>query len=434
MKIFSKTRFQIIKYGALLMIHSILLVVLLIIVQFVYKCRDTLIWGPGGLINNKYWSEAVKQLGYKSMTFMDYYSSVINEKDDFDLYYEDVIPHWAISRRIKQVLIPYYAMYYIIKNASVVHMPFTGGPLGQSVFWRLEAHIFRYFGIKTVLIPFGGDIHRVSKIMDPSARNALLINYPLLGKQEQRIEKRVKYWTKNADIMIVGSAIDGIGRWDVVLVNVIVINTELWNQRFHYSRMDGKNDSVKILHAPNHRGTKGTEYLIQAVDELISEGLKIELILLEGVKNKEIKETMSQVDILADQLILTAYGLNAIEGMATGLPVICNLDNDTYTRILRRYAYLDECPILSTTPETIKKNLRVLVTNPDLREQLGQAGRKYVEKYHSYKTAQYLLGSIYDKILNGQDVDLINLFHPILSRYNNSIPLVQHPLKENKLP
>lgn len=368
------------------------------------------------------------------MTFMDFYSPVINEKNDFDLYYEDVTPQWITSRRIKNILMPYYAMHYILKNASVVHLPFTGGPLGQSVFWRLEAHIFRMYGIKTVLIPFGGDIYCISKIIDPSARNALLINYPMLGKREYRTEQRVKYWTKNADIMITGCIIDGIGRWDVTLFNVIGIDTKLWNQKTFYSSMDGTNGSVKILHAPNHRGTKGTEYIIQAVNELISEGLKIELILLEGVKNKEIIETMSQVDILTDQLILTAYGLNAIEGMATGLPVMCNLENELYTRIFRRYAYLDECPILSTTPETIKKNLRVLVVNPELRKQLGQTGRKYVEKYHSYKTAQYLFGSIYYKILKGQDIDLINLFHPILSGYNKSIPLIEHPLVESKLP
>jgi glycosyltransferase involved in cell wall biosynthesis len=73
--------------------------------------------------------------------------------------------------------------------------------------------------------------------------------------------------------------------------------------------------------------------------------------------------------------------MSALEGMASGLPILSNLDSETYTRVFRRYAFLNECPILSTTPETVKDHLRVLVTHPQLRKELGEAGRKYVEKY-----------------------------------------------------
>ena len=65
---------------------------------------------------------------------------------------------------------------------------------------------------------------------------------------------------------------------------------------------------------------------------------------------------------------------------------------------------------------------------------MGRAGRKYVEKYHSSETMHYLFGSIYDKILHGKSVDLINLFHPLKSDYNKRKPYIQHPLVENKLP
>jgi hypothetical protein len=114
--------------------------------------------------------------------------------------------------------------------------------------------------------------------------------------------------------------------------------------------------------------------------------------------------------------------------------VMSNLEHEAYTRVFRRYAFLNECPILSTTPENLTQNLRVLVKNPKLREELGRAGRKYVEKYHSYEMAQYLFGSIYEKIIRGRDVDLMNLFHPLTSEFNRRKPLVQHPLIENRLP
>ena len=45
--------------------------------------------------------------------------------------------------------------------------------------------------------------------------------------------------------------------------------------------------------------------------------------------------------------------LSAVEGMASGLAVLSNLDDETHTRLFRRYSFLNECPILSTTPGTL---------------------------------------------------------------------------------
>ena len=137
---------------------------------------------------------------------------------------------------------------------------------------------------------------------------------------------------------------------------------------------------------------------------------------------------------MIDQLIIGYYGLAAVEGMSIGTPVICNMENKEFTTVFRRYSFLNECPIVSATPENIKDVLRILIAHPKLRKELGRAGRQYVEKYHSYKTAQYMFGAIYAKIIDNKDVDLINLFHPILSEYNNSTPLIQHSLKNNQIP
>ena len=139
----------------------------------------------------------------------------------------------------------------------------------------------------------------------------------------------------------------------------------------------------EVLHAPNHRGVKGTEFLIDAVEQLQSEGLPVELVLLERVPNETVRQAMQEADILADQFVCPGYGLAAIEGMASGLPVLCNLEREDATRLFRLYSFLGECPIVSTLPETLVEKLRALVTDPSLRHALGQAGRTYTEKYHS---------------------------------------------------
>jgi len=405
--------------------------VLFFYVLFSPKSRDTLIWGTTPIINNKYWSDAMKGAGYRSCTFMDGFLS-INKKSDFDLYLQDTVPRFFVGP-LKDMTKNIFAMCYVVRHASVLHMSFYGGPLGDTVIWKLEALLLKMARIKVIIIPYGSDAYRYSSLSDALLKTGLLLSYPDAARKETEIAEHVEYWVRYADIILTGYMFEGIGRWDVTLPQVLCINTHIWSPKITYSQNDGQNGVVRILHTPNHRGFKGTEFLIDAVEKLKNEGLRIELILCENLPNDRVREMMGEVDILAEQFI-APYAMSGLEGMSSGLPVMTNMSNDQYLRVFRLYSYLNECPILSTTPETLKENLRVLVTHPELREQLGKAGRQYVEKYHSEETAQYLFGSIYRKILKGEDVDLMNLFHPLKSEYNHRKPVIDHPLCENKLP
>lgn len=402
-------------------------------IELLPKRGRELIWGTTPIINNTYWSNAMREAGWPSKTLMQTFYGRINKRENYDLYYEDMLPSW-VNFKFNHAFSSYFAFLYILLNAKVMHLPFSGGALSATPFRTAEAELLRLADIKVVVMPYGSDAYMYSRVKDSSLRHALLLSYPELGRTESEIERRVRYWTENADIVInFFMGIDGFGRWDVLVYSGLSIDIGQWTPKEEYAKSNGENGVVRVMHAPNHRGFKGTEFLIHAIEELRNEGWMVELVLLEGVQNDKVREMMREVDILVEQLVL-GYGLNAVEGMASGLPVLSNLDIEDYTRLYRRYAALNECPILSTTPETIKENLKILIANPELRRELGQAGRQYVEKYHSYKTAQYMFGAIYDKILHGKDVDLMNLFHPLKSEYNKKYPKVEHPLIENHLP
>ncbi len=394
--------------------------------------RELLVWGSAPLTSNKYWSEAMKAGGRASMTIMNTVYS-INSRSDFDRLFEDFAPAF-LPRPIRFALGACLAFIYVLRRAQVVHTSFWGFALTQSIFWRLESWFLRRAGVKTVVTGFGADAYMYSQIVDTSVRYGLLASYPALARSEAATRRKVEHWNRHADAILVGLMIDGMGRWDVTVNQFFQIDTAAWTAKPSYSNHDGRNGPVRILHTPNHRGFKGTEFLIAAVDRLKAEGLLVDLVLLEGVPNEEVREIMRGSDILAEQFIFTGYALSGIEGMASGLPVMANLEHEAYTRLHRRYGFLDECPILSTTPETLADNLRLLVTNPGLREALGRAGRFYVDKYHSFETAQFLFGSIYARILDGEEVDLINLFHPLKSEWMKARPRVEHPLIENRLP
>ena len=392
--------------------------------------RRLFIWGTTPIVSNKYWSEALKEQGLPSMTLMGGLY-IINRREDFDRYFEDFAPAF-LPRVVRMGLGTCLALVYALRNARVVHIPFNGFALDNSWFWALEPLLFRLAGVKVICLPFGADAYIYSRLIDPSLRYGLLASYPHFARQEVRLAARVSAWSRHADAVIAGFIIDGMPRWDVTLPQMFVIDTRQWQARSTYSTADGINAPVRILHTPNHRGFKGTEFIVAAAEKLKAEGLLVELILLEKVPNEEVRRVMGEVDILAEQIIFTGYALSGIEGMASGIPVLANLESETYTRLHRRYGFLDECPILSTTPENIADNLRLLVTRPDLREALGRAGRAYAEKYHDYEAARFLFGSVYDKILEGRDVDLINLYHPLKSERARQLPRIEHPLVENR--
>lgn len=417
----------------LFLIHLPLGLLTMVAYLFLPKRRTHLVWGPDPILNNSYWSRAMQAVGWPSCTVMSTYYS-INQRDDFDVFYDDLVPKWVRPQAARLLIGPFLAFLYIVRRARVVHLPFHGGPLGKTWLWRFEAQLLHLAGIKIVVIPYGADAYMYSQVIDTSLRQGLLLSYPMAARNELRIQRRVRYWNEQADVVFTGLMVDGMGRWDIPVPSILMIDTEKWAFKGSHSGHDGRSSPVKVIHTPNHRGFKGTEFLVHAVEELRQEGLQIELVLLEKVPNSRVRELMQESDILAEQFIATGYALSGIEGMASGLPVMANLEHEAYTRVFRRYSYLDECPILSTAPETLKRNLRILVTQPELRRQLGKAGRAYVEKYHSYGTAQYLFGAIYQRILENEPVDLMNLFHPLRSEWNRKTPRVEHPLVENRLP
>jgi glycosyltransferase involved in cell wall biosynthesis len=397
---------------------------LLIIAQKAGKrILPNLVWGTDPIISNKYWSEAMRSIGYKSDTIMSTYY-IINNKSDFDIYYDEYFKKYSKIPILKR-LIERNKLYLIfletLNNYDIFHIPAHGFILKSTRLKYYEAQLLHFARKKIIILPYGGDLYRYSQVYDISLRHALMKSYPAAARNENELTKQFNYWVKNADFFLPFFQIDGVGRWDSFPYSSVVINTEQWVPRTNYNRNNGKDGIVRIIHTPNHRGFKGSEFIINAVEKIKNEGYNIELILMERKTNDEVKAIMFSADILVEQLVATAYALSGIEGMSLGLPVISNLESNYYTQAFRRYSYLNECPIYSATPESIYDKLKTLIQQPSLREELGKRGRAYVEKYHSYKTAQIFFPKIYDKIWNNNDHNLIDFYDPNnINSYNNT--------------
>jgi hypothetical protein len=387
-----------------------------------------LFWGSTPLLNNSYWSRAMEKAGFKSETFTNGFYEVINQRNDWDRILDE--QYCCVPRFVKK----YIAFCHSLFLYDVFFISFDGVFIGATPVRYFQAKLLKIAGKKIVVLPYGGDSFVYRNIRSTSTVHGLLMSYPLASRNQDSISRVVQYWTMHADAVIPGQlGPDGFGRWDALLPSILFVDLDLLKMSEKTSMADGLSEEVVIVHTPNHRGFKGTEFLVESVEKLKNEGLKVRLILLEGKQNCDVLGVLqTEADILVEQLIITGVALSGLEGMASGLPTISNLDDDAYTLPWRRWSYFSECPIVSANPENLVSVLRELVVRPGLRHELGKAGRAYAEKYHGVDSAQYLFTNVID-YLYGRKESLINLYHPLLGEYPNRSPKIQHPLVNNRI-
>jgi hypothetical protein len=387
-----------------------------------------LVWGSTPILNYSHWSQAMKQAGYTSETFVEEFYTNINRREDWDRLLSEQYK-WA-PRRLKLLL----GFLHSLFRYDVFIISFNGFFIGRTPLAYFQAQILKVAGKKTIVLPFGSDSYVYRRVRSTGTLQGLMMSYPLLARKQRKIARDVDYWCEHADAVIPAfMGPDGFGRWDVLIPNSLSLDVGTWKASEKGYRPDGWSGTVVIVHAPNHRGFKGTEFVVEAVRILKAEGLKVELRLLEKIQNTEVRRILrEEADILVDQIVASGHGLNAVEGMASGLPVVCNLEDEAYLMPVRRWAYFGECPLVSGSPETIVEVLRKLATRPELRERLGKAGRAYAEKYHGLDSGQYLFTNVID-LAYGRKENLNNLYHPLLGEYTQRSSKVCHPLVNNRI-
>lgn len=380
--------------------------------------RPRLVFGPVPITSIKYMSLAMRAAGYETLTIVDerYH---IHGPDDFD---EDTDTYGRTSplrRLVGRVFGEYAVVGWLLGRYDVFHYFFDGGFLRRTPLRFAELQLLHLAGKKAIALPYGSDVAIPSRIRSLDWRHGLMRNYPELGRHEERRVRAVDYFTRGADYIVACLVhLETLPRWDLLTIHYYPIDTDEWASAHGDSGHDGTDGPVSIVHAPNHRAMKGTDALIRACDELRSDGLKVELRLLERVPNSEVRLAMDRADLIAEEFLL-GYGLTAMEGMSLSKPVLSNLAVEGYYEVFRRQTRFGDCPIVSATPETLSQQLRRLVTDPALRRRLGQEGREYTLREHSYAAMTTLWEAIYARVWHEELVepaDLISVGHPEAAR------------------
>ncbi|KCB46247.1 hypothetical protein L538_0092 [Bordetella hinzii 4161] len=138
---------------------------------------------------------------------------------------------------------------------------------------------------------------------------------------------------------------------------------------------------LRIVHAPSHRGVKGTELVLAALERLKAQGYHFELILVENMANAQARLEYERADVLVDQLFAGWYGGLAVELMALGKPVIVYIRDEDLAYLPEGMA--QDLPFIRSRPDEIEQTLRAVLEMPrkDLHAR-ALASRAFVEKWH----------------------------------------------------
>ncbi|MGH3104115.1 MAG: hypothetical protein ACRDN6_08475 [Gaiellaceae bacterium] len=342
--------------------------------------RPAILWGPVPIANLRNSVLADRAAGYRSESIA-YRLYRPSDREAFD----HVLDRFTRVPLLGQ-LVPYGAFLWAGLRSDVFCFYFDGGLLGETPFWRAELPLLRLAGKKIVVWPYGGDARLPSRTRALGGWNAYSDVPPgTEDRREEDVRVRLRAFGRWANVVLgCADLVEDLPRLDGVLPYP-------FDARGWEPVETPAGETVRVVHASNHRHYKGTRYLIEAVEKLRSEGLPVELVLVEGMSGDDARIEYERADIIADQFLIGAYALFAIEGMALGKPVVCYLNE----RFARHHPEWERSPIVSASPDTLTERLRELVTDPGRRSDLGRRGPEYVREVHSPESVGAQLDAIY---------------------------------------
>ncbi len=195
------------------------------------------------------------------------------------------------------------------------------------------------------------------------------------------------------------------------------LDPEFWRpdieipERFQFSRLPGE---LVVYHAvgnfqlraQNGRNLKGTGAVVAAIERLRSEGVNVRLEFATGLPNKEVRFLQAQADIIVDQLNYGRYGATAREGLMLGRPTICYINRSEPPGEVKLKS-IETCPLVSASKSSIYAVLRDLLSNAEMRQEIGFNSRKFALKWHSADACATRFEEVYDRLFEVRSAQVL---------------------------
>ena len=309
-------------------------------------------------------------------------------KTDYAEYFESppFFPNplkWVISYFKKL-----YKVYKLIKWADVVHWVWD-----SAFFLQLDLKIVKLLAKPGIVEWSGSDIRYKEKAIELNPFMQVAYN---TGYEYSEIETKEKSLLIQTRFSKLGFFPLTTPEMNLYINKALFERTYITMHRLNVKQFEVRNElNVKplVVHAPSKRVAKGTDYIVSAIQNLKNE-LDFDFLLLENMPRAEALLKMSQCDIFIDQLMLGSHGISSCEAMSFGKPVICFIMPAVVNNGLPA-----DCPIVNATIDTITEELKKLLVNRDLRNQIGKKSREYALRVHDEDLIAEKFVKIYSEVI-----------------------------------
>jgi hypothetical protein len=145
---------------------------------------------------------------------------------------------------------------------------------------------------------------------------------------------------------------------------------------------ESQNGLLRIVHAPTNRVTKGTQFLISAVEKINKIKPLIELVLVENLTHEKALALYSTADLVIDQLLVGWYGAVSVEVMKMGIPVGCFINSNDLNAIPIQMQKDIKDSFININPFSVEQMLLELLENKNLLKVKANASLDFAHRWH----------------------------------------------------
>jgi len=166
-----------------------------------------------------------------------------------------------------------------------------------------------------------------------------------------------------------------------------------FNNKLSEKYITNNNDKLQIVHAPRNRIFKGTDKIIDLINQLrVTHGHLFDFYLLENMTFDEVIEVKRKCDLLIEQIGDKGgwgYGFNSLEAFALGLAVATEM-NEHYEK------FLSDHPFININENNFKEKIVEVIKDRELLNRKKEEGREWLKKTHSVENAANRILEIYN--------------------------------------
>lgn len=312
-------------------------------------------------------------------TFLQYLKHPFGYEADREISFTPHTRSEVLMDTLKQLLEEDYDIYHLWWRPLIFTGPYTD-------YQGLDIPLIKSRGKKIIYRFTGNDLRYKSthKKVDPYSYFKYDYDVPWDEKLQR---KHNDFLTEYVDEFVVQDP-----EMHSYLSKAKIIPRGIDLSKYDHVGINENNIRPLVVHIPSIPEIKGTKIINEAVRQLKNEGLLFDYVSKSRISHEETMELYKKADILVDEIHKGWYGIAALECMSMGKPVMTYIRKDLVNSLG------EPIPVENINPDNVKQKLRQLILDKEMRMNLSQRGRPFVEKHHCIQKVAKNLAELYKDV------------------------------------